>query len=390
MPILYLDCRSGLGGDMFLAALADLGLDLAPLEDLFRKAGLDLAIRAVPASAHGVAGRRLAPELPGAQPLRHLRDLTDIVDRLDLSAAVRERALAALRRLAEAEAAAHSCPVDHVHFHEVGALDTLMDVVGACWGLERLGVEQVIASSLPWFGGYVDCDHGRLPLPSPAATALLLGKPVFPTDVQGELITPTGALLIDQLVDGFAPGPQGRLLASGVGYGTKEFPGHYNGLRAFLLEGEAGGRDVTLEAVWVLESNVDHLTGEELGHFFTALGEAGALDVAHLPAVMKKNRPGGLLQVQCAPADLERVRAAFFRHALTLGVRQTLATRAVLRREPAAIPTPWGELAAKRTWLDGQELVRPEFEALLEFSRRTGRSVAELRYLLGAGAAEDK
>jgi uncharacterized protein (TIGR00299 family) protein len=390
--ILHLDLTSGLGGDMLLAALADLGLDLAPFAALLDRAGLPIAISAPEQSVRGIGGRRLDLAFPPDQPLRHLHDLTGIVDRLELSPAVRDRAKAALARLAEAEAAVHCVPLDHVHFHEVGALDTLVDVVGAIWGIEALGVDEVRASALPWFGGFVDCDHGRIPLPAPATVKLLQGKPVFPTDIKAELVTPTGALLVDRLVDRFDAGPEGVVLATGTGYGTLDIPGHYNGLRAVLCEtaeGSAGphGEGERVERVWVLEANVDHLTGEELGAFFGALLDEGALDVAFAPAVMKKNRPGGMLQVICRAGDLARVQAAFFRHSLTLGLRRTLAERVVLPRRPATLQTPWGEVAAKQTLLDGHAVTRPEHDALLALARKTGRSVPELRHLLGHGNA---
>ncbi len=378
MPELHLDCPAGIAGDMFLAAMAGLGVDFSPLEDAFAHAGVEVGIAVVDARDKGIAGKRMEIGAPGAQPLRHLGDLVAIVHRLPLSAPVRARAEEAFGRLAEVEAAVHGCGLDTVHFHEVGAVDTLVDVVGAFWAMEALGVTRVTCSRLPWFTGTVRCDHGLVPLPAPATAALLQGKPVYPTQFEREIITPTGALLLDRAVDEFVPGPSGRVLGCGLGLGNMELD-VVNGLRAFLLEG--GG--AVMERIVVLETNVDHLTGEEIGGVFAVLLDAGALDVLFLPGVMKKNRPGGLLQILCRPDDLPRIRDLVFAQTMTLGLRITETSRAVLPRAATTRPSPWGDLPAKETTVDGQRYTRPEFEALQALARRTGRSVAQLRYLMG-------
>jgi uncharacterized protein (TIGR00299 family) protein len=363
---------------MFLAAMADLGLDLSPLSAAFTEAGVAVEIAVQDGRDKGIRGTRLKILAPHAQPLRHLADLTGIVHALPFSARVLARAEDALTRLAEVEAGVHGCALEHVHFHEVGAVDTLVDVVGAFWALETLGVTRVTCSRLPWFSGTVQCAHGLMPLPAPATLVLLQGKPVYPTRLEGELITPTGALLLDRMVDEFTAGPIGRLERTGLGLGNMELP-TVNGLRALLLAGEGPG----LERVTVLETNVDHLTGEEIGGVFGVLLDAGALDVLFLPGVMKKNRPGGLLQILCRPEDLARIRDLTFAQTMTLGLRITETTRAVLPRATAVRPTPWGEVRAKETQIDGQRYSRPEFEALQALAKRTGRSVTQLRYLLG-------
>ena len=377
MPELHLDCPAGIAGDMFLAAMADLGVDLAPLRAAFAKAGVDVEITALEARDKGIRGKRMHIAAPHAQPLRHLADLTAIVRALPFSENVRSRSEAALERLAEVEARVHGCAVADVHFHEVGAVDTLVDVVGAFWALEELGVSRVTCSRLPWFSGTVQCAHGLMPLPAPATTVLLQGKPVYPTELVGELITPTGALLLDRVVDEFTSGPSGCLERSGLGLGTMELP-TVNGLRVLLLAGDGPG----LERVTVLETNVDHLTGEEIGGVFGVLLDAGALDVLFLPGVMKKNRPGGLLQVLCRPGDLARIRDLTFAQTMTLGLRMTETTRAVLPRAASTRPTPWGDVDVKETVIGEENYARPEFEALQALAKRTGRSVAQLRYLL--------
>jgi uncharacterized protein (TIGR00299 family) protein len=377
MPELHLDCPAGIAGDMFLAAMADLGVELAPLRGAFAGAGIDVEITALDARDKGISGKRMHIAAPHVQPLRHLAELTCIVRALPFTQNVRTRSEAALNRLAEVEARVHGCTVEEVHFHEVGAVDTLVDVVGAFWALETLGVSRVTCSHLPWFSGTVQCAHGLMPLPAPATAILLQGKPVYPTEFMGELITPTGALLLDRMVDEFTSGPSGCLERSGLGLGSMELP-TVNGLRALLLAGEGPG----LERVMVLETNVDHLTGEEIGGVFNVLLDAGALDVLFLPGVMKKNRPGGLLQVLCRPGDLARIRDLTFAQTMTLGLRMTETTRAVLPRVASTRPTPWGDVSAKETVIGGDSYSRPEFEALQALAKRTGRSVTQLRYLL--------
>ncbi|MFV0348220.1 MAG: nickel pincer cofactor biosynthesis protein LarC [Halodesulfovibrio sp.] len=392
MRSLFLDCSFGLGGDMLLAALHGLGVDYAPLESMFAGAGIPVEIRPLPVSRQGIAGSAMRIHWEDDQPLRHLHDLEDILQRLAVSGSVREKSMKALHRLAEAEAAVHGVPVESVHFHEVGAVDTLVDVAGAFWALEQLGVREVVCSSLPWFTGTVECEHGTLSLPAPATLRLMQGKPVHPTDFTQEMITPTGALLIDALAARFAEGPQGTLLASGLGYGSRESGG---GLRVFLLEqaGMCSGTEarnpcMAVETVVQLESNVDHLTGEDIGFCFEALMQAGALDVLYLPGIMKKNRPGGVLRVLCAPDTVDFVQEAFFRHTHTLGIRRSCVERVVLQRQASTIRAPFGDVESKVYSLDGEEVEKPEYEALAAFARKTGRSLPELRAMLFGNDAQ--
>ncbi|CAM2061264.1 pyridinium-3,5-bisthiocarboxylic acid mononucleotide nickel chelatase [Desulfovibrionales bacterium] len=394
MVELFLDCAYGLGGDMFLALLADLGLDLAPLAVVFGVGRLDGLVRilaAEPLSRDGLAGRRLLVEPVAKQPLYCLSQIEAMVATLDISELTKARSFAVFHRLAEAEAHAHGIIKDHVHFHDIGVVDTVVDIVGAFWGLEQLGVARVTASVLPWFRGETIGIHGRLPLPAPATTFLLQGKPVQPTNFTHEAITPTGALLLDAIVAAWVPGPTGTVLAAGLAYGSLDTGG---GLRGFLYEplaakteaaddadGSVSGR--RLEDVVVLESNIDHLTGEELGHCYSALLAAGALDVLYIPGMMKKNRPAGTFQVICRPEDLPVVESAFFANTLTLGIRRQRVERVVLERQPARLTTPFGEVAVKVAVLDGKAYPTPEYEALVQLAESTSRSVAQLRRMLG-------
>jgi hypothetical protein len=370
---------------MFLGAAADLGTDLSPLQEIFAAAGIAVGIRVEKRSDAGLSGARLLLELPEGQGLRDPRAVRDCVARLEVSEQVRERSLQAIERLAAAEAEVHGIAAEEVHFHEIGALDTLTDIVGAFWCLERLGVEEVTCSHLPWFEGYVTCEHGTLPLPAPATLKLLQGKPVYSTSFDRELITPTGALLVDQIVSGFCGGPPGTVQRTGLGLGSQDLGDMPNGLRMILYEQAS-----PVEHVWVLESNVDHLTGEEIGGLFDVLFGAGALDVLYLPGIMKKNRPGGLLQVVCSESRLTEVQAAMFRHSLTLGLRRRLMERVALPRRPSTLQTQWGQVEAKEVEIYGERYSRPEFESLKRLAERTGRSVVQLRYLLGGDDPGDR
>ncbi|WP_084604765.1 nickel pincer cofactor biosynthesis protein LarC [Desulfonatronum thioautotrophicum] len=398
MIALYLDCPSGISGDMLLAGMADLGLDLAPLERLFRQAGLEVQLGTVKDTRRGLAGKRLEIRSAVKQPLRRLPEITKLLGALGLPVEVFQRSKQSFERLAAVEAKVHGVDPSVIHFHEVGAVDTVVDVVGAFWGLYELGVTTVHASPLPWFRGQVHCAHGLLPLPAPAVVELLQGKPVFSTDHTVELVTPTGALLVDQLVDEFRSGPQGALQRCGIGLGSMELADQPNALRCQLYVPSPPAGPTTkpyadtecTEEVIQFSTNIDHLTGEELGSCFDALFEAGALDVLFLPGMMKKNRPGGQLQVLCRPDHVANVQQAVFQQTLSLGVRRQRLERVVLPRREAFAETPLGKLSVKQADMEGNQYERPEFRALQELAQRTGRSVAQLRYLLGPVSESDQ
>lgn len=399
MRELYLDLSGGASGDMLLALLSDLGADLSGLAATAKNAGLKAELTLADLTRSGLRGKRADIIETAPQPLRHMPDLLAILDKMTIPPSVREKSAAALAKLAEAEAAVHGIPLERVHFHEVGAVDTLMDVAGVFFALSALGIERVTASPLPWFTGTVDCAHGALPLPAPATALLMRGKPVRPAldchgaPVRAELVTPTGAALLDVMVDdwdeaGHGPsGPTGRILAAGLGWGSREIPGHFNGLRGWLLETAENATDVgavgavRAERVWELEAHIDHLTGEEIGHAITALMDAGALDACWFPAVMKKNRPGGALRAVCAETDVDRIQAAFFRETLTLGLRRRLVERVILEREAGRMATSAGEVASKRAHFEGKCYERPEWDDLITRAAQAGLTPAQTRLL---------
>lgn len=393
--LLYLDCRNGISGDMTLAAMVDIGLALSPLETLLHDAGVHCHVRTWPETRGAGPGHRVDVSWSDPQPMRHPHDIAAIFERVAVSAAVRDRAMKVLDALTDAEAHAHGIPPEQVHFHEVGAIDTLVDILGVAWGLEQLGIDRVVTSPLPMFSGWIDCDHGRLPLPAPATAYLLTGKAMFQTEATTELITPTGAAVIHGLVGNEACGaawPAGRVKAMGTGYGSRPVE---CGLRAWLLAvnaetnaaaaaGAGGDMGECLSAacggqaedVLQLESHVDHLTGEELGAAVECLASMGeVLDVLWLAGITKKNRAGGLLRVLCMPQDGAEVCAAMVRHTHTLGVRWQRLGRIILPRKAVRV----GGLAAKAYVVEGREYARVECEALKAAAGTAGVGMPAMR-----------
>lgn len=378
---LYFDCSGGISGDMTLAALAHLGVDFTPLTAALANAGVECRLDLRPETRGGGPGFTADVSWNAAeQPLRHPADIEGIFNRVDVPLPVRRKAVKVLNSLAGAEAHAHQIPLEQVHFHEVGAIDTLVDILGVCFGLEQLGVARVTASPIPWFSGTVECAHGRIPLPAPAAAYLLRGKPFFSTDARVELVTPTGAALLDALVDEFVPGPAGVPVALGTGYGSRPSP---SGLRAWLFNSAEGQVDHVLggqEPVLQIETHIDHLSGEDLGAALSALSGMGeVLDVLWLPGVGKKNRPAGLLRVLCLPAQQEGVTRAVLRYTHTLGLRLQVLNRLVVPRKPAQAHIAGEALAAKAYEVDGIFYLRPEADALEGAARRLGVGVPALR-----------
>lgn len=400
MKRILIDCSSGISGDMFLAALADMGCDFSLLEGIFRKAGIEVSIAARHISRMSGPGVLMQIDWPGAQPLRHLSDLVEIAERLDVSGTVRSKSVAMFRRLAQAEAEAHGTGIDEVHFHEVGAVDTIVDVVGAVWGLELLGAREVLCRPVPWFGGFVNCEHGRIPLPAPATLALLKGKPTYESGAMEELVTPTGALILDALTTGFitsghpvpAAAMTGSLSSSGVfeksglGYGSREpndgsdWPGRGLRLHLFsLLPPADTASPYIIDEVYLLSCHIDHLTGEELGHAIDMLGKAGVLDVLWMPGLTKKNRPSGELRVLCMIDMLPKIEREIFKHTHTLGIRVARQTRVTLPRRATEMDSPWGLLDAKEYRLLDHTFTKAEYEALAETAAREGIGLPALR-----------
>ncbi|MEO7866212.1 MAG: nickel pincer cofactor biosynthesis protein LarC, partial [Candidatus Eisenbacteria bacterium] len=307
---------------------------------------------------------------------RHLHHIAAIIEAADLSAAVRSGALTVFQRLAEAEAQVHGSTVAKVHFHEVGAVDAIVDIVGSLVGLEALGVDRVEASTLPVGGGSVMSEHGRIPVPAPATTILLQGVPIKGGPVEAELVTPTGAALLATLCKRFGPLPDFTLHSIGVGAGTREFPEHPNVLR--VLVGEGTGT-VTHRSVAVLETALDDENPQFAAAIIPTLLAAGALDAMLVPTTMKKGRAGWWLVVVCEPLDSERLAALVLARTTALGVRRRIDERFELPRRIEHVETAFGTIAVKVATLpDGSQRAIPEFEEVREASERSGKSLREV------------
>lgn len=356
---------------MLLGALVDLGLPLEVLQAELQKMDLfGYELEAERQVRVGISGTRLhVRDLAQAHPARHLPHIRQLLEDSRLSPAVRTKSLAVLERLARAEARVHGIPVEKVHFHEIGAVDTLVDVVGFVAGLEHLDVERVYASPVPLGSGFVQTEHGLLPVPAPATAALLaeVSAPVCPHPAQTEILTPTAAALLAELAT-FGLPPM-RVRAVGYGFGTKELPWP-NAVRAWLGEpADATAR----ETVYLLECNLDDAPGEVLGYAMERLFAAGALDVWFTPVQMKKNRPGVVLSALARPEQADALAAVILRETPTLGVRMRLVERIVADRRERAVEIPWGQVRVKEKWLDGRKVaVSPEYEDCARIARERG------------------
>ncbi len=374
MRLAHFDAAAGASGDMILGALVDAGLAIDDLRaDLAGLAVEGYTLSAERVKSRGIAATRVTVALAEVrQPHRHLRHILEILEASALPPEVREAAAGIFRRLAEAEAKVHDTTVEKIHFHEVGAVDAMVDVVGAVAGLRRLGVERVSCSPLPLSHGWVDCAHGRLPVPAYATLALLGGVPTVPLDVEGETLTPTGAAILTSLAESWGP-PAMALERVGHGAGMKDY-GVPNVLRLWL--GEAAGQPAE---VVVLETNLDDMNPEWYERAVQALFEAGALDVTLSPVQMKKGRPGVLLKVVGDPTTRERLAEVMLRETTTLGLRWYPAQRECLRREWREVETPFGRVRVKIGMRDGAVLnIAPEHESCRVVAESAGASLPDV------------
>jgi pyridinium-3,5-bisthiocarboxylic acid mononucleotide nickel chelatase len=363
MKIAYFDCIAGASGDMLLGALVDAGLPLETLREKLAalKLGDEFELKAQKVSKNGFGATKVDVLVHEHQHGRHLAEIEGIIQKSSLPGHFQEKAIDMFRRLAEVEAGIHGKPVAQVHLHEVGGVDTIVDVVGTILGLEALGVEQVYGSPLPLGRGFVKGAHGQIPLPAPATVALLKGVPVRGSEIEMELVTPTGALLLSTLCVAFGPLPAMTLTGQGYGAGGRDLP-IPNVVR--LLLGEQAGRQGTcVETLVLLETNVDDNSAEINGYVMEKLFAAGALDVFFTPIQMKKNRPATLISVLCRPADMDALEMILFRETSTLGVRRQPMERRCLERTSETVDTPYGPVRVKVARLpDGSTKRAPEYE----------------------------
>jgi uncharacterized protein (TIGR00299 family) protein len=347
----YFDCFSGISGDMTLGALVDAGVDSQAIQSAVASLGVPCELTFETVRRAGFRATYARVETPHEHAHRHLHHIEALIDRSTLSPRQNELAKRIFRRLGEAEAAVHGVPLEKIHFHEVGAVDSIVDIVGAAVGLDLLGVDRFEASPVPPGRGSVRAAHGRMPLPAPGTAELLRGVPLAESAVEMELTTPTGAAILTTVVEGFGPLPALTIEAIGLGAGTREIPEQANILRLFL--GQLA-LPAASDRVWVLETNLDDIPGEIVGYTTTQLLAAGALDAFLTPILMKKNRPGVMVTVLCGEAQIPAMEEILFRETTTLGVRRYPVSRHKLKRQAAEVTTPFGVVKGKLGWLEGR------------------------------------
>ncbi len=396
MRIGYFDCWSGVSGDMILGALVDAGLELERLQAAISGLGVPgirLAAEQMKRGAFVGTKVHVRTEEQG-HPHRRLPDIEAILDRADLPEPVRADARRIFRRLAEAEATVHGTTPDRIHFHEVGALDALADVVGAAWGIRQLGLTRIHVSPINLGGGFVQAAHGKMPVPAPGTAALLTGVPAYGSEIPVELTTPTGAAILTTLAATYGPMPAMTVRRVAYGAGHHDLKEQPNLLR--LIIGELAG-DLDRDQVTVLEATIDDMNPQFFEPLMDRLFEAGALDVFLSPVIMKKSRPGTTLTVLAEPAIADQLAALILTHSSTFGVRAHTATRWKLFRDLITVSTTHGSVRVKRGWSgDRTTILSPEYEDCRRASQTTGIPIQaiydEARQAAaraeGAGAAE--
>jgi uncharacterized protein (TIGR00299 family) protein len=387
MKIAYFDCIAGASGDMILGALLDAGWPEASLREqlaMLRLDGFELRQRRV--TKNGFSAIKVDVDVADDVPARHLPDIEAIVQASDLPETIKARAITIFRRLGAVEAGIHGTSLEEVHLHELGGLDTIVDVVGTLVGLDALGIEQVFVSPLPMGRGFVRGAHGNIPLPAPATLALLQGVPLVGSELEVEFVTPTGAVLLTSLAQGFGPLPAMTLTGLGYGAGGRDLP-IPNLLRVLLGDQPAPNQTLT-ETLTTLETNIDDLNPEIYDYVMSRLFEAGALDVFLSPIQMKKNRPATLLRVLCRPQHVDTLTAILFAETSTLGVRQQMIQRQCLARSSHTVETPYGPVRVKIAhWGDGEIKAAPEYEDCRRLAKATGAALRDI-YRAAERAAE--
>jgi uncharacterized protein (TIGR00299 family) protein len=345
--IAYLDCFSGISGNMMLGALLDAGLELERLEAELGKlplSGYELKVETV--KRHGLSGTHVEVEVSEKGVERHLHHIEEIIQGSDLPESVKQQGLAIFRRLAQAEAKVHGAPVESIHFHEVGAMDAIVDVMGAAIGLWLLNVEKVYASPVHVGCGTVKCAHGVLPVPAPATLDLLHGVPIYGRDVEAELVTPTGAAILTTVAESFSSAPPMRVTRVGYGAGTRELP-IANLLRISIGEMGTNADGYEEDTVTLLETNIDDMNPQWYEHVMARLFEVGALDVFLTPIQMKRGRPATQLSVLTPETRVSEALDILFAETTTIGVRMQPVQRRKLHREMVTVETPYGPVAVK-------------------------------------------
>ena len=372
MRIGYFDCFSGVSGDMILGALVDAGLGVERLQATVAGLGLSgIRITAEQVKRGAFVGTQVHVRTDDhGHPHRHLRDIEAILDRADIPDPIRADARRIFRRLAEAEAKVHGTTPDRIHFHEVGALDAIADIVGATWGIRQLGLERIHVSPVNLGGGFIQAAHGTMPVPAPGTAALLAGVPAYGSEIPAELTTPTGAAILTTLATSHGPMPAMTVERVAYGAGRRDLREQPNLLR--LIIGEQAG-DLDRDQITILEATIDDMNPQFFEPLLDRLFEAGALDAFLTPVSMKKSRPGTMLTVLADPAIADRCASVILTHSTTFGVRAHTATRWKLPRDIISVTTPYGLVRVKRGFSgDRITILAPEYEDCRRLAQAAG------------------
>jgi len=375
MKIGYFDCFAGAGGDMIVAAMLDAGLDADFLKKQLATLGIkDLKIKITQTKRAGLRAVQFIPESSDKQE-RKLEQIIEIIKASKIAEPAKKTAIKIFKRLAEAEAAVHGKEPNEIHFHEVGAVDSIADIVSAAIGLEALGIEKVFCSPLSIGGGSVECAHGLLPVPAPATAELIKGLPVVGGPAGEEMLTPTAAAIFSVVAEGFGHAPAMTIEAIGCGAGTRQFDDFSNVLR--LIVGEYREMDKeNADSVCLLEANIDDVSGEVIGASVDKLLNEGALDVFTEPIYMKKNRPAVKLSVLCELSDIERFEKIIFEQRLSFGIRKQILQRSKLSREFVTVETEFGEIRIKTGSIGGKVVyAKPEFSDCAASADKAGVAI---------------
>jgi len=363
MKVAYFDCAAGASGDMLLAALVDAGLSTQIISNTISMMGLqgcDIEVKKVFKGA--ISATKINVITPRIETHRHLSDLVEIVKNTSISNSVKIKAIEILNRIGKSEAQIHNLPLEHIHLHEVGGDDTLIDIVGTLVGLETLGIERVFSSPLPLTRGWITSAHGQIPLPAPATLSLLKGTPIYYIDdFQAELVTPTGAALLTSITSSFDGFPDMVLKEIGLGAGSKDLP-IPNIIRLWIGETNQTTDQILTEKLVLLETNIDNMNPEIYGHLMELLFKTGALDVYFTPVQMKKNRPGVQVSVLCHSLLVDKMQNIIFQETPTLGIKQLDINRISLPREFQIVSTEYGDIKIKISQWKEKIHVSPEYE----------------------------
>ena len=359
--IAYADCFSGVSGDMFMGALIDAGLELDYLLAELNKLDLEeFSIQCFKKQEHAISGVGLTIDFERTTKNRTWKDIRLLIENSLLQKKIKKASLKIFSCLAEAEAKIHDRRPDDIHFHEIGSLDSIIDIVGTVIGLDFLGIERLITSPLPMPRGWIECDHGMLPLPPPAVCEILRDVPVYGSSLHQELVTPTGAALVKSLSSDFGEMPAMKIHRTGYGAGTKKLTENIPNLFRLIVGKERKVEEI--QEVEVIETNIDDWAPESYPHLCEQLFTAGALDVSLIPMHMKKGRPGFLLQVITSPANSWEIKNCIFRETTSIGLRFRREKRMTLPREKGSVNTNWGRVQVKRIETLTGYTIYPEYE----------------------------